>query len=77
MEERERAIQDKKDRLKRALDNNTVLDGDLRRDAIELAKKAKWDDEGPQKAEAEGDGGGGGGFFEGLAKMFGGKEKDD
>ena len=25
----------------------------------------------------EGDGGGGGGFFEGLAKMFGGKEKDD
>ena len=59
MEERERAIQDKKDRLKRALDNNTVLDGDLRRDAIELAKKAKWDDEGPQRAEAEGDGGGG------------------
>ena len=59
VEERERAIQDKKDRLKRALDNNTVLDGDLRRDAIELAKKAKWDDEGPQKAEVEGDGGGG------------------
>ena len=59
VEERERAIQDKKDRLKRALDNNTVLDGDLRRDAIELAKKAKWDDEGPQQAEVEGDGGGG------------------
>ena len=98
VEERERAIQDKKDRLKSALDNNTVLDGDLRnrvarfvllsaksllelvissipsfmcpntsntrrcylrRDAIELAKKAKWDDEGPQRAEAEGDGGGG------------------
>ena len=32
---------------------------ELRRDAIELAKKAKWDDEGPQRAEAEGDGGGG------------------
>lgn len=32
---------------------------EFRRDAIELAKKAKWDDEGPQAAEAVGDGGGG------------------
>ncbi len=62
VEERERAIQDKKDRLKRALDDNQLIDGDLRRDAIQLAKRAKWDDEGPRRAEeaagAAGDDGG-------------------
>jgi U3 small nucleolar ribonucleoprotein protein IMP4 len=30
-----------------------LIDGDLRRDAIDLAKRAKWDDMGPQKAEAD------------------------
>ena len=31
VEERQRAIQDKKDRLKRALEENRFIDGDLRR----------------------------------------------
>ncbi len=81
VEERERIIQDKKDRLKRAVEGqikktkmlweikvlnvliipieNRLIDGDLRRDAISLAKSAKWDDEGPKAAEALGSGSGG------------------
>ena len=51
VEEREKAIQDKKDRLKRALDENRLIDGDLRRDALALQKSGDWDDAGPQKAE--------------------------
>lgn len=54
VEERHRAIQDKKDRLKRALDENRLIDGDLRRDALALQKSGDWDDSGPQLAEAMG-----------------------
>jgi len=52
VEERERAIQDKKDRLRRAVQENRLIDGDLRRDAVALAKRAKWDDQGPSAAAA-------------------------
>ena len=54
VEEREKAIQEKKDRLKRALDENRLIDGDLRRDALALQKSGDWDDAGPQKAETFG-----------------------
>jgi len=54
VEERQRAIQDKKDRLKRALDENRLIDGDLRRDALALQKSGDWDDAGPQLAAASG-----------------------
>jgi len=54
VEERQKAIQDKKDRLKRALDENRLIDGDLRRDALSLQKSADWDDQGPQLAETIG-----------------------
>jgi len=59
VEERQRAIQDKKDRLKRALDENRLIDGDLRRDALQLQKSGDWDDAGPALAEAAGAGTGG------------------
>jgi len=54
VEERQRAIQDKKDRLKRALDENRLIDGDLRRDALALQKSGDWDDAGPSLAAASG-----------------------
>jgi len=59
VEERQRAIQDKKDRLKRALDENRLIDGDLRRDALQLQKSGDWDDAGPSLAQAAGAGTGG------------------
>jgi len=52
VEERQRAIQDKKDRLKKALDENRLIDGDLRRDALSLQKSGDWDDQGPKAADA-------------------------
>lgn len=59
VEERHRVIQDKKDRLKRALDENRLIDGDLRRDAVSLAQSSKWDDAAPALAESFGAEGGG------------------
>jgi len=59
VEERQRAIQDKKDRLKRALEENRFIDGDLRRDALQLQKSGDWDDAGPSLAAASGAGTGG------------------
>ena len=38
---------------------NRLIDGDLRRDALELQKSGDWDDAGPQLAEASGGIGGG------------------
>jgi U3 small nucleolar ribonucleoprotein protein IMP4 len=42
--------QDKKERIKKALEDHTAIHGDLKRDAIEIQKKLKWSDEGPQHA---------------------------
>ena len=38
---------------------NRLIDGDLRRDALELQKSGDWDDAGPQLAESGGGVGGG------------------
>ena len=38
MEDKHRAIQDKKDRVKLALASNKLLDTDVKRDALELAR---------------------------------------
>lgn len=54
VEEKNRVVQDKKDRLKRALEENKLIDGDLRRDALSLAQSAKWDDQGPALVESMG-----------------------
>ena len=59
MEDRHRTIQDKKDRVKNALASNKLLDTDVKRDALELAKSGAWDDAGPDLALAMGGSGGG------------------
>lgn len=54
-----KSLQDKKERIKKSLEEHTTIHGDLRRDALELQKKLKWNDEGPKKAaEASGISGG-------------------
>ena len=59
VEDRHRSIQDKKDRVKAALASNKLLDTDVKRDALELAKSGAWDDAGPELALALGGAGGG------------------
>ncbi|XP_013394125.1 U3 small nucleolar ribonucleoprotein protein IMP4 [Lingula anatina] len=46
IEERERTIAEKKQRLKRSLDENNVIPTDLRKDALDLQKTLDWEDEG-------------------------------
>ena len=48
IEERQRAIQEKKEKVKKALDNSHILPSTLRTEAISLAEKLDWDDEGGQ-----------------------------
>ncbi|XP_067003898.2 U3 small nucleolar ribonucleoprotein protein IMP4 [Anabrus simplex] len=44
----QRAIQDKKERLKRSLEENLPIQTDLKKKALELQKKLEWEDSGPQ-----------------------------
>ncbi|XP_064604442.1 U3 small nucleolar ribonucleoprotein protein IMP4-like [Liolophura sinensis] len=46
VEERDRAVADKRQRLKRSLEENKEIPTDLRRDAIDLQKKLDWEDPG-------------------------------
>lgn len=46
VEDRHKQLQDKKERLKRSLDEGIPIHGDLRREAIALQDKLKWTDEG-------------------------------
>ncbi|XP_014664394.1 PREDICTED: U3 small nucleolar ribonucleoprotein protein IMP4-like isoform X2 [Priapulus caudatus] len=46
IEDRERTIQEKKMKLKLAVDENTAIPTDLRKDAIDLQKSLDWDDAG-------------------------------
>jgi len=59
VEDRHRATQDKKDRVKTALASNRLLDTDVKRDALELARSGAWDDAGPELALAQAGPGGG------------------
>lgn len=61
IEERNKIIQDKKTRLKQSLEENVPIHTDLRRDALTLQKKLKWEDEGPARSIAIGNETGGGG----------------
>lgn len=49
-----KTIQDKKDRLKTSLEENTPIHHDLREKALHLQKKIEWEDAGPQMAAAIG-----------------------
>jgi len=46
IEERDRSIQEKKEKIKRALDENRSIPTDLQKDALDLQKAAEWIDEG-------------------------------
>ncbi|XP_058800815.1 U3 small nucleolar ribonucleoprotein protein IMP4 [Phymastichus coffea] len=47
-------IQEKKDKVKRSLEENVPIHPDLRKDALYLQKKAEWEDGGPTLAVAQG-----------------------
>jgi U3 small nucleolar ribonucleoprotein protein IMP4 len=46
VEQRQKAIEDKRDRLKHALDENHQIPTDLRKDALDLQKNSEWKDAG-------------------------------
>lgn len=50
IEERQKSIQDKKDRIKKSLEQHTAIHGDLQKKALHYAKKAEWEDAGPEQA---------------------------
>lgn len=45
-EDKHKQLQEKKDRLKRSLDEGIPIHGDLRREALSLQDKLRWNDEG-------------------------------
>jgi len=59
VESQHQKIQDKKDKVRRAVENNQLIDTDLKRDALELQRMGAWDDAGPELALAQGGAGGG------------------
>ncbi|XP_022184237.1 U3 small nucleolar ribonucleoprotein protein IMP4 [Nilaparvata lugens] len=62
LENRRRVTLDKKERLKRSLEEGTQIDTDLRRHALKFVDKVQWDDKGPELAVALGTESGGGGI---------------
>lgn len=46
IEQRQKTIEDKRERLKNALDENKLIPSDLRKDAIDLQKNTDWNDAG-------------------------------
>ena len=49
-----KTIQEKKDKLKKSLEENTPIHPDLRKTALHLQRKAEWEDSGPELAVAMG-----------------------
>ncbi|XP_014209757.1 U3 small nucleolar ribonucleoprotein protein IMP4 [Copidosoma floridanum] len=47
-------IQEKKDKIKRCLEENVPIQTDLRKEALLLQKKIEWEDAGPELAIAQG-----------------------
>ncbi|XP_044017563.1 U3 small nucleolar ribonucleoprotein protein IMP4 [Aphidius gifuensis] len=54
VEDKRRTIQEKKDSIKKSLDNNTPIHPDLRKSALHLQRKSEWEDAGPELAVAQG-----------------------
>lgn len=46
VEDKQKSIQAKKDQLKRSLEENIPIHGDLRREAIRLQKRIEFEDKG-------------------------------
>ncbi len=53
IEQRQKAIEDKRERLKNALDENRLIPTDLRKDALELQKNTDWKDDGADGKKLE------------------------
>ncbi|XP_008547596.1 U3 small nucleolar ribonucleoprotein protein IMP4 [Microplitis mediator] len=53
-EDKIKTIQEKKDKLKKSLENNIPIHPDLRKDALYLQRKLDWEDAGPEMAVALG-----------------------
>lgn len=49
-----KGIQEKKDKLKHSLEENTPIHPDLRKDALHIQRKIEWEDAGPEMAVAMG-----------------------
>lgn len=52
VEGRHKQLQDKKEKIKRCLEENIPIHGDLRREALVLQEQLKWTDAGPEAVEA-------------------------
>lgn len=50
IEDRQKSIQKKKDQIRRCLDENVPIHGDLQKKALHLQKKLEWEDAGPERA---------------------------
>ncbi|CAH2059077.1 unnamed protein product, partial [Iphiclides podalirius] len=50
VEDKQKSIQAKKDQLKRSLEENIPIHGDLRKEALALQKKIEFEDKGPERA---------------------------
>ncbi|KAK9722847.1 hypothetical protein QE152_g19473 [Popillia japonica] len=50
VEDRQKSIQDKKNRVKKSLEQNVTIHGDLQKKALHYQKKLEWEDDGPQAA---------------------------
>lgn len=59
VEDKKRTIQEKKDRIKRSLQEAVPIDSTLRKEALNLVEKIHWEDEGPKLADIIGNDEGG------------------
>ncbi|XP_014241306.1 U3 small nucleolar ribonucleoprotein protein IMP4 [Cimex lectularius] len=50
IEDRHRTIQEKKDKIKRSLEQGVPIVTNLRKEALNLVDKVQWEDEGPKRA---------------------------
>lgn len=48
IEQRQKTIQDKRERLKKTIEENKLIPSDLRKDAIDLQKNSEWVDDGAE-----------------------------
>uniref|UniRef100_A0A1B6DSS8 Brix domain-containing protein n=1 Tax=Clastoptera arizonana TaxID=38151 RepID=A0A1B6DSS8_9HEMI len=64
MEDRQRKIQEKKNRIKHSLETGVPIEPNLKKSALNLVDKIAWEDQGPQLASAVGTEEGGGGSQE-------------
>ncbi|XP_053680026.1 U3 small nucleolar ribonucleoprotein protein IMP4 isoform X2 [Anopheles nili] len=55
VESKHKIIQEKKERIKRSLEEHIPIHGDLKKDALDLQEKLKWTDEGANTADSKDD----------------------